>query len=145
MQPEQFRHQISLRVRFADVDMMGHVNNARYITYLEEARLAYAREVLAMGRDSRQVGMILARTEIDYLLPMHEGDLVQVWTRCTRLGHKSFDLGYLLLLESSQQAAASALTTMVAYDYAAAQSMPLPSGWRQSIQDFEKVAPAQSS
>ena len=69
-------------VRFRDCDAMGHVNNAVYSTYLEEARIG----VLGGLND-----FILARVEIDFRSELR-GEDVEVRTRCSRVGTKSFDL-----------------------------------------------------
>src|SRR4029079_17215774 len=71
------------RVRFRDCDLMGHVNNAVYSTYLEEARI----EVLGGLAD-----FILARVEIDFRSEIRAGEEVEVRTRCSRVGTKSFEL-----------------------------------------------------
>ena len=71
------------RVRFRDCDAMGHVNNAVYSTFLEEARI----EVLGGLAD-----FILARVEIDFRSELRAGEEIEVRTRCSRIGTKSFEL-----------------------------------------------------
>ena len=44
--PGEFRHRKVIEVRFADTDAMGHVNNAKYLTYMETARTRYIEEVV---------------------------------------------------------------------------------------------------
>ena len=71
------------RVRFRDCDAMGHVNNAVYSTYLEEARIGVLGDLF---------DFILARVEIDFRSELRMGEDVEVRTRCPRIGTKSFDL-----------------------------------------------------
>jgi acyl-CoA thioester hydrolase len=75
-------------VRFRDLDALGHVNNAVYLTYLESARIAWWQEV--SGRPLAQIGMILARTEIDYRSPAAYGERLEVGLRCASMGRSSF-------------------------------------------------------
>ncbi len=76
-------------VRFRDVDAMGHVNNAVFLTYLEEARIAY---LLPFGAEVEH--MILARVEIDFRAPLRTGDELEIGVRPTSVGTKSFGLEY---------------------------------------------------
>ena len=75
------------RVRFRDCDAMGHVNNAVYSTYLEEARIGVLGDLVAF---------ILARVEIDFRSELRLGEEVEVGTRCSRIGSKSFDLEHVI-------------------------------------------------
>lgn len=53
-----------IEIRWRDVDAYGHVNNAVYLTYLEEARDAWSAEVLGKVADTWH--FVLARVAIDY-------------------------------------------------------------------------------
>ena len=74
-------------VRFRDLDGMGHVNNAVFSTYLEQARLAW------FGQDEEMPlrDVILARTEIDFRAQVGEGEIVDIGVRPVRVGAKSFE------------------------------------------------------
>jgi acyl-CoA thioester hydrolase len=102
------------RVRFRDCDLMGHVNNAVYSTYLEEARI----EVLGGLAD-----FILARVEIDFRSELRAGEEVEVRTRCSRVGAKSFELEHEI--HADRRLAAEAKSVLVGYDYDLGQSVPL--------------------
>ena len=67
-------------VRFRDCDAMGHVNNAVYSTYLEEARI---------GVLGGLIDFILARVEIDFRSELRTGEEVEVRTRCSRVGRRA--------------------------------------------------------
>ncbi len=135
-----FKHKINVEVRFSDLDAMRHVNNARYLTYIEEARIAYFNDVLNRERSSLKYSAIVAKIEIDYLQPINLGDKVEVFTRVSRLGNKSSDVENLIMIErdGNKYAAASALTKLVAYDYKQLQSIPIPEDLRFMIEEFEK-------
>lgn len=138
--PEGYRHTAHFEVRFADLDAMGHLNHAKFLTYMEQARIDYVQQVCGWQGDWHTLGMILAQATIDYRLPIFYGDAVSVFTRCVRLGSKSFDLQYQIWRQRPQQAeelAAEARTVMVAYDYASDQTIPVPQTWRAAMQAYE--------
>ena len=103
------------RVRFRDCDAMGHVNNAVYSTFLEEARI----EVLGGLTD-----FILARVEIDFRAELRAGEEIEIGTRCSRIGTKSLELEHEIRV--GERVAAEATSILVGYDYELAESVPLP-------------------
>lgn len=110
------------RVRFNDCDPMGHVNNAAYSTYLEQARIG----VLG-GLDP----FILARVEIDFRAELRAGEEVEVRSRCARVGTKSFELEHVLSTDG--RVVAEAKSVLVGYDYDAGQSVPLTDDLRRRL------------
>src|SRR6188768_2836860 len=89
-----FRHKTKIELRFADIDAFGHVNNAVFLTYFEQARVHYFDHVLGWDYDWSKEGVIVARSEIDYILPVHFRDTITMYTGCSRIGNKSFDISY---------------------------------------------------
>ena len=116
------------RVRFRDCDSLGHVNNAVYLTYLEEARVAL-REQFGLTWTE----MILARCEIDFRDQVSVGEEVEVTMWPGRVGNKSFDLSYELKV--GDRLVAEAKTVLVAYDYERGESVPLPDAWRKLLSE----------
>jgi YbgC/YbaW family acyl-CoA thioester hydrolase len=88
------------RVRFRDLDPMGHVNNAVFLTYLEQARVAFFAEMGA-ATGLEDMNMIVARVEIDFKAPVRLGQEVEVSVRASRFGTKSFDLDYELRVDGA--------------------------------------------
>jgi acyl-CoA thioester hydrolase len=127
-----FRFVHPVEMRFSDVDAMGHVNNATYLTYLESARLAWWMKVTGSD-DLTTLRMILARTEIDYRSPTGFGDRPVVGVRCASLGRSSFVLEFRVEEARSGRLLAEARKVLVHYDYAARVSSPLPGGLRRQI------------
>ncbi|MGJ3237331.1 MAG: acyl-CoA thioesterase [Anaerolineae bacterium] len=138
---EQCRYQMVVAVRFADMDAMGHLNNAKYLTYCEQARIEYMRDVCAwQNHDPQGQGMILARTEIDYRQPITLADRVVVHLRVIRLGNKSFEMAYLITRQHGDDApaiSAEVKSVQVCYDYATEQTISIPVEWRERISAYE--------
>jgi acyl-CoA thioester hydrolase len=117
-------------VRFSDCDPLGHVNNARYLTYLEQTRIHLWRRQAGMelrraANGTSNEGFILARTEIDFLAPAHDGDVLEVRLTLDAVGRSSVTYGYEMYDVTTGKAVASARSVVVWYDYAAGKSIPL--------------------
>lgn len=117
-------------VRFRDLDALGHVNNAVFLTYLEQARIALL-ERLGLIDDARAPRMILARAAIDFRSPASIGETIEIAVRPSRFGTKSFDLDYEL--RAGGRLVAEATTVLVAYDYTLGEPIALPDEWRRSL------------
>lgn len=143
--PEGFRHHIPMPVRWSDLDALGHVNNAVYLTYFEQARISYFNALALWDGSINQLGLIMARAVIDYKLPLNASDDVHVFTRAKRLGTKSFDTEQVLVRRVGDQleTAATGLITIVVFDYQANQSAPIPQAWRDMLTAYEP-APIQT-
>ncbi len=64
------RHVYQCPVRWADLDMLGHVNNVVYVDYLQEARVDLMRTMLGERRDDLAEGVVVVRHEVTYVSPM---------------------------------------------------------------------------
>ena len=118
------------QVRFRDLDPMGHVNNAVFLTYIEQARVTYLAEVGAAS-GLEDMNMVVARVEIDFKAPVRLGQDVEISVRATRFGTKSFDLDYVLRVDG--EVVAEAKSVQVAYDYEQQEPTELPAHWREKM------------
>lgn len=139
--PEKFRHSTPIEIRFVDVDAFGHVNNAHYLTYFEQARVKYFDDIMGWKYNWNRQGIILARAELNYTEPLLFRDNIFVLTHCSRIGTKSFDLEYLIMKKNTNGDAimAEGKTVMVAFDYGAGQSISVPEKWVDAIRSFENA------
>ena len=117
-------------VRFRDLDPMGHVNNAVFLTYIESARAAFLQHLGAV-QTLEDLAIILARIEIDFRAPVRFGDEVEVSVRVSRFGEKSFDLEHELRVGDTL--AAEAKTVLVTYDYERREPVAIPAAWREKL------------
>lgn len=137
---QAFRYFHPITVRYADLDPQGHVNNAVYLSYLEQARAGYLCELdLWDGKSFLDIGIILAETRITYRAPILLGQRVRVGVRVTRLGNKSLDMHYIIEDEDSGRTLAQASTILVTYDYRRNLTITVPDSWRKVIQSFEEL------
>ncbi len=131
-----FRHRTSVHVRFSDIDVYGHVNNARFLSYLEEARMSYYREVLFGTKKLPRLGVILAHTCIDYLRPVFLGDTLEVLSRVAKLGNKSYTMEYVFL-KNQEEIVAKAEAVIVSFDFTQNRTVPWSETIRKKIITFE--------
>ncbi len=138
-----FGHRVEIDVRFADTDAMGHVNNAKYLTYCEMARIRYWTDVtgepIAPGHEGAE-SLILAEARITYRAPVFHGERVTVETRATRIGSTSFTLEHRLTAcppGGSARLVAVSDSVMVRYDYATERPAALTPTFVAAIERFE--------
>ena len=133
------KHISKIEIRFADIDAFGHVNNAVHLTYFEQARVSYFNEVLGWDYDWSKEGVIVARSEVDYILPIHFRDSLSVYTWCNRIGTKSFDISYQVIKTDDagkESLMAAGVTVMVSFDYKNRKSIEVPESWKAQLKKF---------
>ena len=128
-------YSLKLDVRFRDCDALGHVNNAVYLTYLEQARLQCWRAMWGFGGEAGSTvpGVIMARAEIDYRAQARYGQTLEVRISLAAIGRTSFTYDYEIVDEQDRMVA-SARTVQVMFDYATAKPVPIPDDIRQKMQ-----------
>ena len=118
------------RVRFRDLDPMGHVNNAVFLTYIESARFAFLKHIGA-APTLEDMTLVVARVEIDFRAPVRLDDEVEISASVSRFGEKSFDLEHELRVGGN--VIAEAKTVLVTYDYSKREPVPIPDAWREKL------------
>ena len=138
---EDFRFSHEVEVRFRDLDAMGHVNNAVYLTYLEVARAAYMQGLGHASPDERSLPVlfpfVISDISCRFFSPVRLGDRLVVHVRADQVGAKSFLFDYLVTTVEDNHMVASAQSRQVSYDYAAGRSMPMPPELRRLLEKRE--------
>jgi len=133
-----FRFYFPIEVRYGDLDPQGHVNNARFLTYFEQARINYVIHLdLWDQRSYLSIGFILANIQVTFLSPILFKQEIQVGVRVTGLGNKSLTMEYSIEDGKSGGQLASGTSTLVTYNYQDGKTIPIPKHWRKVISDFE--------
>ncbi len=134
----EYRFYHPIEIRYADLDAQRHVNNACYLTYMEQARLKYFQSLdLWDGADFDNIGMILVEQSCTYKVPIAYGQPIHVGVRVVRLGDKSLELTASIRHRDTDQEMAAGRTVLVAYDYVAEKSQPIPERWKETIKSYE--------
>ena len=109
-------YECPIELRFKDVDGLGHVNNAVYLTFLEHCRMVYFTKE-AGSESEKDFPFIIAHAALDYKVPIKMGAeiVVRMWT--SRIGGKSWDFDYEIRDVKKPVTYATGKTVQVAYDY----------------------------
>ena len=125
-----------LRVRFSDCDPLGHVNNATYLTYLEQARIVLWGEQLGgrwMANGPRGEGFILARAEVDFRAQAREGDEIEVRLALAGFGRSTAIYEYEVVDLSDGKVVLEARTIQVWFDYDRNRSVTITDGLKETL------------
>lgn len=135
----QLRFFHPIEVRYGDLDPQGHVNNAKHLTYFEQARIAYLIELglFTKNQSSMEIGLILADVHITYLEPVYFGQKIKVGVHIAELRNKSITWEQNIVDVESGKEIAKGEVIMVTYDYRGEKTIPIPQEWRQKIIEFE--------
>lgn len=123
------------RVRFRDMDALGHVNNAVYATYFEIVRGEYYHAVI--GDAFEEYGAVMVHLEIDYHAPLSRFDPVIARLDLADLGESSIRFEYALV--SAGETAAAGETVQVVADPETGESVPIPGAWRDRMRAHESA------
>jgi len=129
-----FAHTFSQDVAFRDLDGLGHVNNAVYLSYVESARLAYMQEVLG-PLELEELG-IVADVKISFRSPAALGEALEVGHRVSRVGETSLVFDFEVR-GGDGRLVAEGSTVHVAFDYGVQRPVPVPEEWRRRIESHE--------
>jgi len=131
-----FKHFITIQVRYIDIDAQGHVNNATFLSYIEQGRVVYL-NTLFPNNDFKKQGLIIARTEIDYFEPIFLDSEILCGTKVSEFGNKSF-IFENILIDKNKQLKCFAKSVMVCFDYIENCTTVVPDEWKLKIKRFEE-------
>lgn len=118
-------------IRFADVDSMGIVHNAVYLSYFESARVKFFTQHLGSDWDWKQNGLILAKSEVVYHQPITFPAVIYTACSCSKIGNTSFVLDYSISVDGTVHATGS--TVMVCYDHLSSKKIEIPSTMKEVL------------
>jgi acyl-CoA thioester hydrolase len=125
-----FKSFFDMKTRWKDMDALGHINNATFLTYLESGRIE-----LVKKWDFKKPPFIQASTNIDYLRQLSHPASLQIGQKISRVGHKSFDILTGIFEEGEEKPVAQAVTTLVGFDYESQKTVSVPEVIRQALED----------
>ncbi len=138
MPPFHFHHPVE--IRYADLDPQGHVNNARFLTYFEQARVHYLIHLGLFSKEQSflEIGIIIAEATITFKAPVYFGTQARVGVRVSSLGTKSMTMKYEMT-DLGGIIYATGSSAIVTFDYKTHATIPIPDSWREIISKFEHL------
>jgi acyl-CoA thioester hydrolase len=119
------RSQNKQYVRWGDLDAFGHVNNATYLVYAQEARFAW----------SKMIEMVVARAEVDFIAPIYVGDIyidIEIWVHS--IGNSSFGVTYVM--KNGEELLARVKTVQVTVSMETKKSRPITDTEREFLTKY---------
>lgn len=138
-QMPEFHFYHPIEVRYGDLDPQGHLNNAKYLTFFEQARIRYFVELglFRPGDSFLDIGVIMAEASVTFHAPVEYGTPVKVGVHTSRLGNKSMRVEQQIVHTENDEILASGYIILVAYDYHKGKTTPIPAEMRETISKFE--------
>ena len=127
-----------IQIRFGDVDMLGHVNNAQVHHFFDLGKTDYFRTVLGIREMRTGRGLILARTQTDFFAQTRFEEPVAVQTRVCKIGSKSLTLEHKLVNTVTGEIKAACEAVLVAFDFPGNVSVEIPVDWKTAIRTHEE-------
>ena len=128
----------SIDSRWRDVDSLGHINHASYLTYMESARVDVYVQLGYTGiRREMDESTILASMQVQYITQTSHPSKFEIGHRISRVGNKSFDFISGIFNTHNKNLICSAVFKLVAYNYKEMRTIPVPSLIRKSCRPFE--------
>jgi acyl-CoA thioester hydrolase len=125
---------VKIQVRFADCDMMGHVNNAVYLSYFELARMESFAQLVGADWDYKTQGTLLVKNEVVYLKPVLLHDSPEIYLHLIEIGEKSFTFGYEVKVNGEVRTTGS--SKLVCFDFRSNSSVKV---FPEFIEAFKKL------
>jgi acyl-CoA thioester hydrolase len=130
-----YRFSTTIRVRWGDCDAFGHVNNASYLSYFEEARIDYWKAVVP-GVPFK--GMAIVHASVDFRGQAFPGDVLTIHAAITELRNTSFWAQYEV--RRGDAIMATGRSAQVFFDYATQKPSAIPDAFRQKVAEYEGIA-----
>jgi acyl-CoA thioester hydrolase len=122
------------RVRFGDCDAMRHVNNVAFLTFFEDARIAYVRNLLGDDPIKRgDFGFIFAECKIHYRAPAFFDEEIRTCVRPGEVARSSLRIEFAMFGVADGRLLAEGYGVLVGYDYGEGRSRPLPESLRATL------------
>lgn len=135
-----FNHAHPIQVRYNDIDLAGHVNNAVYHEFFDLGRTYYFKDVLGEKPFTYEQNIVIAQSNTTYFKEVFLEDELQIVSKIIRFGTKSFDMVQALLRNTPEGAELTTYnyTTFVSMNFKKHQPQAIPSHWIDKITVFEK-------
>ena len=142
IQLSDFAHVLRMPTRWSDLDLLGHVNNTRFFTFDEDARLSYFDALMKSDpRFWKEQGMILAHIECDFIAQLHHPAELSIGLRIVRFGRSSMNT--LGAIYNGDKLVAVTRGIIVWFDYVNQKPMAIPESVRDWIRSREVIQPEQ--
>lgn len=133
-----FHHHLPVQIRFNDVDMLGHLNNSVYFTFMDLAKTRYFQAVMGPDIQFRNFGLVIVNVNCDFCQQSFFDDELMVETAVISIGQKSLRLEQRVYGVEKHDIRCRCTTVMCGFDPRTGQSAPIAPEWREGFEKFEQ-------
>ncbi len=134
---EEFRHRMPLQMRFNDIDMLGHLNNSVYLTFMDLAKARYFEAANGGPVDISTMGIVIVNINANFCIPTFFNEEIEVETAAVKIGEKSLTLEQRIYSVPGHQVKCSCRTVMAGFDVKTNTSVPISEEWVKKFEAFE--------
>lgn len=131
------RHHIPVQLRFNDIDILGHLNNTVYFSLFDLAKARYFEATREGKMNWQKVESVIANVNCSYVEQVKFGEDIEIYTRCIRIGEKSFTLEQVMADNNTGHIKAKCETIMVCIDPEQGKAVEVSAYWRECFRNYE--------
>lgn len=135
--PADYQARCSVQIRFNDIDILGHLNNVVYFSLFDTAKAEYLQKAMQGNMDWRRVETVIANIDCAFRASAYYGEPIDIYTRCTRMGQRSFTLEQVMVNASTMEVKAVCSTVMVSFDPDTGTTVDISARARRAIESLE--------
>ena len=133
-----FRHHIPVQMHFADIDILGHVNNGAYLQYMDLAKVRYFSETLGDTLDWHKETLVVANINCTFMAPTFWGEEIEVATTVESISVHSLVLLQRVVDTRTGATKCECRSVMVGFDPRNSTALEIPDSWRRLFSTFEQ-------
>jgi len=133
-----YRHGLPLQLRFNDIDVVGHVNNAVCLQFFDLGKTRYLAHVMGTGFDMSEVRAVIVNVECNFYEPIFMDDNVSVYTRTAHIGNRSITMDQRIADPATGRVKCTCRTILAGFDPHTQSSAPLPAEYVAALRSFEE-------
>ena len=133
-----FYHSLPMQIRFSDIDMLGHLNNGVYLTFMDLGKARYFNDVMGEKVDWHNIKGAVVNLNVNFYAPAYLDSNISVLTAVTSISKHSMTMEQRIVDTDSGEVKCLATTIMAGYDIQTASSLPIDPEWRTAISAWEQ-------
>lgn len=132
-----FKHSIPLQIRFNDIDMLGHLNNSVYLTFMDLGKAKYFNAVLGRQIEWDDINLAIVNINVNFYAPSYAYDQLECLTEVVAVSQHSLTLEQRIVEVGTGAVKCIARTIMAGFDVKTATSRPIEDKWVEMLEKYE--------
>lgn len=133
-----YRHYMPLQIRFTDIDMLGHLNNAIFVNFFDMGKTAYFSSVIGGELNWETIALVIVNINCSFFHPVYFTDRIEVFTKTVKIGERSVTMDQRIVNMDTGVTHACCQTVLAGFDIKTATGVPVNEEWRTMIEKYER-------